>query len=313
MRVFIRLFMFIASLLSSLVAAPSPVDPAGHWDGIVQVPDRPVAVAVDLWTLPSGQLAGTFAQPSTFAGRGHVEWRACRHLAAGRGVGAPHAGARETLGGCLHDKTPRGARSRDDRRHTVCRWAPRPSRPFPGAVCNVVSQATVNVLPVLSQDDVCLREVHLSDAAALLALFARVEVSAHLDPPPATLDEFGSWIALSQSRRADKRAACFTLLTGNQEVSGLFMALRLDTDHRAEIGFAMSPALWGTGVFQKAVNLYLDFLFNEWGVTTLIGKTLVRNGRGVGAMRKLGAKVVEESVRNGQPEYVWTLERQQST
>lgn len=173
----------------------------------------------------------------------------------------------------------------------------------------MVSQATVHALPVLSQDDVSLREVHLSDAAALTALFAQAEVSAHLDPPPATIAEFSSWISVSQTRRANNRAACYTLLTGNQEVSGLFMALRLDTDNRAEIGFAMAPSLWGTGVFQKAVNLYLEFLFNEWGVTTLIGKTLVRNVRGVGAMRKLGATVIEESVRNGEPEFVWTLER----
>ena len=176
----------------------------------------------------------------------------------------------------------------------------------------MVSQATVHALPVLAQDDVCLREVHVSDAAALMALFARADVSAHLDPPPGTLAGFDEWITLSQSRRAAGRAACYTLLTGNQEVSGLFMALRLDGENRAEIGFAMSPALWGTGVFQKAVNLYLDFLFNQWGVTTLIGKTLVRNVRGVGAMRKLGAKVIDESTRNGQPEYIWTLERRQS-
>ena len=58
---------------------------------------------------------------------------------------------------------------------------------------------------------------------------------------------------------------------------------------RAEIGFALAPALWGSGVFPKAVALYLEFLFNEWGVKTLVGKTLVRNVRGVGAMRKLGA------------------------
>ena len=173
----------------------------------------------------------------------------------------------------------------------------------------MVSQAIVNALPVLSQDEVCLREVDLSDAAALVALFARADVSAHLDPPPATIDEFGTWITLSQSRRAENRAACYTLLTGNQEVSGLFMALRLDGDNRAEIGFAMAPALWGSGVFQKAVGLYLDFLFTQWGVKTLVGKTLVRNARGVGAMRKLGAKIVDEAVRNGHPEYIWTLER----
>jgi len=171
----------------------------------------------------------------------------------------------------------------------------------------VVSQATVNALPVLSQDDVSLREVHPSDAAALLALFARAEVSAHLDPPPATLDGFTSWIEQSQTRRADNRGACYTLLTGNQEVSGLFVGFRVDGDSRAEIGFAIAPALWGTGVFQKAATLYLDFLFHEWGVKTLIGKTLVANVRGVGAMRKLGAALVEESTRNGEPEYVWSI------
>lgn len=177
----------------------------------------------------------------------------------------------------------------------------------------MVSQATVvDALPVLSQDAVYLREVELSDAAALSALFARPDVSAHLDPPPRTTAEFGAWITLSQSRRAKGRAACYTLLTGDQQVSGLFMALRIEGDNRAEIGFAMSPELWGTGVFQKAVSLYLDFVFNEWGVKTLIGKTLVRNVRGVGAMKKLGASVIEESIRNGQPEYVWTLERQKS-
>ncbi len=167
----------------------------------------------------------------------------------------------------------------------------------------------MHALPVLTQDDLSLREVHLSDAAALVALFARADVSAHLDPPPATIDDFCAWITLSQARRVDGRAACYTLLAGNQEVSGLFMALRSPEPTRAEIGFAMSPALWGTGAFQKAAGLYLDFLFNEWGVKTLVGKTLVRNARGVGAMRKLGAVVVEESVRNGQPEYIWTLER----
>ena len=86
----------------------------------------------------------------------------------------------------------------------------------------------MDALPVLTRDELCLREVHATDAAALVALFARPDVSAHLDPPPATVDEFLTWIALSQSRRADNRAACFTLLAGNQEVSGLFMALRLD-------------------------------------------------------------------------------------
>jgi len=168
----------------------------------------------------------------------------------------------------------------------------------------------VNSLPVLARDGIRLREVHLSDAAALTALFQLPEVSKHLDPPPATAADFGAWIALSQSRRADGRAACYTLLTGKKEdVTGLFMALRFEEYDRAEIGFAMAPHLWGTGVFRTSIDLYLDFLFGEFGVKTLIGKTHVTNVRALGAMRKVGAKVIEQNVRNGHAEYVWTIER----
>lgn len=172
-----------------------------------------------------------------------------------------------------------------------------------------MTQATVDSLPVLARDGVRLREVHLSDAAALTALFQMPEVSAHLDPPPATIGDFASWITLSRSRRAEGRAACYTLLTGNDDVTGLFMALRFEEPHRAEIGFAIAPHLWGTGVFQKTIDCYLDFLFNDWGIRTLVGKTQVNNARALGAMRKMGAKVIEENERNGHREYVWTIQR----
>ena len=173
----------------------------------------------------------------------------------------------------------------------------------------MVSLATVDSLPVLARDGIRLREVHRSDAAALTALFQRPEVSAHLDPPPATIPEFESWIALSRTRRVDGRAACYTLITGKDEICGLFMALRFDDPERAEIGFAMAPHLWGTGVFQKIIDAYLDFLFTDWGIKTLVGKTQVSNARAMGAMRKLGATIIEEVERNGHPEYVWTIER----
>lgn len=165
----------------------------------------------------------------------------------------------------------------------------------------------VENLPVLTQDEVCLREVQLGDSAALVALFARPEVSAHLSPPPASVDAFNGWIDLSHSRRVERRAACYTLISNDHEVSGLFMALRLEAENHAEIGFAIAPHLWGTGVFVKASRIYLAFLFDQWNITTLVGRTLQRNGRGVGAMRKLGATVIDQADRNGEPELVWTI------
>lgn len=171
-----------------------------------------------------------------------------------------------------------------------------------------MSQATcVDSLPVLTHAAVRLREVHLCDSAALVELFARPEVAAHLSPPPANVEEFNDWIALCHSRRSERRAACYTLLNGNSEAVGLFMALRLETDGHAEIGFAIAPQLWGTGVFMTAVEIYLAFLFEQWDVTTLMGRTLQRNARGVGAMRKLGATVIERADRNGELELIWTI------
>lgn len=64
MRVSIRTLVAAAFLLaSSLAQAQSAVDPSGHWAGIVQVPDHPLDIEVDLTRKPSGELAGTFAQP----------------------------------------------------------------------------------------------------------------------------------------------------------------------------------------------------------------------------------------------------------
>lgn len=173
----------------------------------------------------------------------------------------------------------------------------------------MVSQSALESLPVLAREGIRLREVHLSDAPALTALFQLPDVSKHLDPPPATIADFGSWITLSLSRRAEGRAACYSLITGDEAVTGLFMALRFEEPDRAEIGFAIAPHLWGTGVFKQAIETYLDFLFNDWGIKTLVGKTNVGNARAMGAMRKVGAKVIEETERNGQAEYVWTIER----
>lgn len=63
MRVFIRLSLLAASLLSSPAAAQAPVTPLGHLEGVVQIPDRPLGIEIDIFRKASGELAGTFAQP----------------------------------------------------------------------------------------------------------------------------------------------------------------------------------------------------------------------------------------------------------
>jgi hypothetical protein len=43
--------------------AQVPVDPAGHWDGTIQVPDKPITFAVDLVRNAAGAVSGTISMP----------------------------------------------------------------------------------------------------------------------------------------------------------------------------------------------------------------------------------------------------------
>ena len=62
----------------------------------------------------------------------------------------------------------------------------------------------------------------------------------------------------------------------------------------AEWGFAIGSAFWGTGVFQEGAALVLEFAFETIGAHRLEARAAVQNGRGNGALLKLGA--VQEGI-----------------
>jgi RimJ/RimL family protein N-acetyltransferase len=51
---------------------------------------------------------------------------------------------------------------------------------------------------------------------------------------------------------------------------------------------------WGSGMFEESAELVLDFAFETLGVRRLEARAAVLNGRGNGALRKIGA--VQECV-----------------
>ena len=62
----------------------------------------------------------------------------------------------------------------------------------------------------------------------------------------------------------------------------------------AEWGFALGSAFWGTGVYQEGAELVLEFAFDTLNVHRLEARAAVLNGRGNGALLKMGA--VQEGV-----------------
>jgi len=146
-------------------------------------------------------------------------------------------------------------------------------------------------LPVLSGSTFSLRELRLDDAAALRAMVTSEEVSRFISPPPATVEGFERFIAWARRERVAGNYACFAVVPdGVATAVGIFQLRALERGFgTAEWGFAMGSPYWGTGMFLEGSRLVLDFAFDVVGARRLEARAVVVNGRGNGALRKLGA------------------------
>jgi len=151
-------------------------------------------------------------------------------------------------------------------------------------------------LPTLCGRQVVLRELRASDAPSLFALLTTEEVARFISPPPNTVEGFERFIAWTIRQRTAGSYACFAVtLQGFDTAIGIFQVRQLDLTFRtAEWGFAIGSQFWGTGVFHEGASLVLDFAFETIGVHRLEARAAVLNGRGNGALQKLGA--VQEAV-----------------
>ena len=146
-------------------------------------------------------------------------------------------------------------------------------------------------LPVLGGTHVTLRELRASDAPSLFALLTTEEVARFLSPPPTTVEGFEKFIAWTIRQGAAGTYACFAVtLKGYDTAIGIFQMRETEPGFgTAEWGFAIGSPFWGTGVFQEGADLVLKFAFETLGVHRLEARSAVRNGRGNGALRKMGA------------------------
>jgi RimJ/RimL family protein N-acetyltransferase len=146
-------------------------------------------------------------------------------------------------------------------------------------------------LPTLRGNQVVLRELRAADAASLFALLTTEEVSRFISPPPSTVEGFEKFIAWTQRQRQAGTFACFAVtVAGYDTAVGIFQVRSLESGFgTAEWGFAIGSDFWGTGVFQEGAEMVLDFAFDTIGVHRLEARAAVKNGRGNGALQKLGA------------------------
>jgi ribosomal-protein-alanine N-acetyltransferase len=161
---------------------------------------------------------------------------------------------------------------------------------------SIVSSDWRTGLPVLSTGSIVLRDLRASDAPSLFALLTTEEVARFISPPPTTVEGFERFIAWTHREREAGKYACFAVtVKGYDTAIGIFqvrdLASGFDT---AEWGFAIGSQFWGTGLFEASARLVLEFTFDTIGVRRLEARAAVKNGRGLGALEKVGA--VQEGI-----------------
>jgi ribosomal-protein-alanine N-acetyltransferase len=162
---------------------------------------------------------------------------------------------------------------------------------FQEPIAPIVSTDWQDGLPVLSGKMVTLRELRPSDAQSLFALLTTEEVSRFISPPPSTVEGFESFIAWTLRQRTAGKYVCFAVtLKGFDTAIGIFQLRESEPGFgTAEWGFAIGSPFWGTGVFQEGAELVLAFAFETLDVHRLEARAAVLNGRGNGALLKVGA------------------------
>jgi RimJ/RimL family protein N-acetyltransferase len=120
--------------------------------------------------------------------------------------------------------------------------------------------------------------------------------SRFISPPPTTVEGFERFILWTQRQRAQGAYICFAVVPdGYEDAIGLFQVRQLEPGFgTAEWGFAIGSPFWGTGIFLEAAKVVIDFTFDVVGTHRLEARAAVANGRGNGALKKLGA--VQEGV-----------------
>ena len=170
-------------------------------------------------------------------------------------------------------------------------------------------------IPALGDSYIGVREVTAADASSLHELLGEPSVSHHMAAPPPSLDAFSGFIEWARRQRQHGESVCFGIVpSGLQAAVGIIQVRALEPSFfTAEWGFAIGSAFWGTGVFPEAAYLVARFAFETMGVHRLEARAVAGNGRGNGALLKLGARPEGElkaAFRRDaayEPQLLWSL------
>jgi RimJ/RimL family protein N-acetyltransferase len=159
-------------------------------------------------------------------------------------------------------------------------------------------------LPALTGRTITLREPGPQDLGPLVDLLSLGDATRFGIEEP--VDDVGVQELIDRAvrERANGTSVTYVItLAGTRTIGGLLQVRQLDPAFEAaEWECTLAPSSRGCGIFMEAARLAGSFAFGTLGTHRLEARVLLQNGRGNGALRKLGAAqegVLRRSVRSG--------------
>jgi RimJ/RimL family protein N-acetyltransferase len=159
-------------------------------------------------------------------------------------------------------------------------------------------------LPVLTGRTVTLREPAIQDLGALVDLLSIGDATRFGVDESVTEVAVAHFIERVAHERAAGLAFTYAITSGaSRTLVGLLQVRQLDPGFEvAEWECTLAPSVRGNGMFIEAARLAGSFTFGAVGARRLEARVLLQNGRGNGALKKLGAVqegILRRSVRRG--------------
>ncbi len=145
--------------------------------------------------------------------------------------------------------------------------------------------------PTLHTERLVLRQPQPGDAPANFLLRTDEQAMAYIGRArPRTVDEAAATLhLLEQDRLAGQRIGWIITLGDTLGMIGSIGLYKLKPEHHcAEVGFQLTPAHWGHGLMQEALNAVVEYAFTHLGAHRVEAMTDPRNARTRSLLERCG-------------------------
>jgi RimJ/RimL family protein N-acetyltransferase len=143
----------------------------------------------------------------------------------------------------------------------------------------------------LSSPRLTLRWLTSTDAPALFAIFSNPEVMRYWSTPPQR--DLSEAIQMVQRVQADYESSSALRVGIERNADGRLVGVCSlfrfdDSQHRAEIGYALGRAFWGAGYMHEALQSFIDYAFYTLHLGRLEADIDPRNRASAKTLERLG-------------------------